>query len=46
LREWGFTLFDTQVLTPVTEAMGTRLISRSDYLDRLRAALLLRVKWG
>jgi leucyl/phenylalanyl-tRNA--protein transferase len=37
----GFTLFDTQMLTPVTELMGAQLISRHDYLQRLDLATAL-----
>jgi len=39
LREWGFTLFDTQVLTPATESLGAHVISRAEYLRRLRVAV-------
>jgi leucyl/phenylalanyl-tRNA--protein transferase len=39
LRAWGYTLFDTQVVTPVTEMLGAKLISRGEYLDRLELAL-------
>ncbi len=46
LRDWGFTLFDTQVLTPVTESLGAHLISREEYLDRLRLALAVQASWG
>ncbi len=45
LRAWGFVLFDTQVLTPVTESLGARLISRAEYLDRLRVALAVKTRW-
>lgn len=38
LRERGFTLFDTQMVTPVTRQLGATEISRVDYLRRLRAA--------
>jgi len=41
LRDWGFTLFDTQVLTAVTEMLGARLIAREEYLERLRGALVV-----
>ncbi len=41
LRECGFTLFDTQMVTPVTSLMGAREISRDDYLSRLSDALLV-----
>jgi leucyl/phenylalanyl-tRNA--protein transferase len=48
LRSWGFTLFDTQVLTPVTEMLGARLISRDEYLERLERALLVETtaRWN
>ena len=39
LRLQGFTLFDVQMLTPVTRQMGGIEVSREDYLGRLRAAL-------
>ncbi len=42
LREWGFVLFDTQVVTPVTEMLGARWISRAEYLERLGRALDVR----
>ena len=44
LHSWGFTLFDTQVLTPVTELLGARLIPREEYLDRLRTAIAVSTK--
>jgi len=44
LHSWGFTLFDTQVLTPVTELLGARLIPREEYLDRLRTAMAVSTK--
>jgi leucyl/phenylalanyl-tRNA--protein transferase len=44
LRECGFTLFDTQVVTPVTEMLGARWISRAEYLERLREALEIRTQ--
>jgi leucyl/phenylalanyl-tRNA--protein transferase len=39
LKEWGFTLFDTQMLTPVTALLGAREIPREQYLARLERAL-------
>lgn len=39
LRRAGFTLFDTQFLTPHLASLGAIEISREDYLKRLRAAL-------
>lgn len=44
LRECGFTLFDTQVVTPVTEMLGARWISRAQYLERLRGAVDVRTQ--
>lgn len=38
LRERGFTLFDTQMVTPVTRQLGATEISRDAYLRRLAAA--------
>jgi leucyl/phenylalanyl-tRNA--protein transferase len=46
LREWGFTLFDTQVLTPVTEMLGAHLIARGEYLERLQRAMLVHTNAG
>jgi len=43
LRERGFLLFDIQMLTPVTTAMGGIEIRRRDYLARLREAVRLPV---
>jgi leucyl/phenylalanyl-tRNA---protein transferase len=39
LRERGFTLFDIQMLTPVTKQLGAVVISREEYLDRLKSAV-------
>ncbi|MGP3696128.1 leucyl/phenylalanyl-tRNA--protein transferase [Rhodobacter sp. NSM] len=39
LRAGGFTLFDTQFLTPHLASMGAVEISRADYQDRLAEAL-------
>jgi leucyl/phenylalanyl-tRNA--protein transferase len=39
LRERGFTLFDTQMVTPVTRQLGATEISRAAYLRRLAAAV-------
>lgn len=39
LRRCGFTLFDTQFLTPHLARLGGIEISRADYLDRLGTAL-------
>lgn len=41
LREREFTLFDIQMLTPVTKQMGGTLIPRRQYLERLSAAVQL-----
>jgi len=39
LRERGFTLFDVQMVTPATAALGAAKISRDEYLRRLAAAV-------
>jgi len=39
VRERGFSLFDTQMLTPTTRALGAVEISRKEYLGRLRVAM-------
>lgn len=41
LRERQFSLFDIQMLTPVTKQMGGTLIPRREYLERLNAAVQL-----
>ncbi len=41
LKERGFELVDTQMLTEHTESLGAYEISRDEYLDRLRFALAL-----
>ena len=41
LRLGGFTLFDTQFLTPHLASLGAIEISRAEYRKRLRAALVL-----
>lgn len=45
LRDRGYVLFDTQVLSPLTESLGAIEIPRSDYMKRLRDALALPVTW-
>jgi|ERR1051325_1510421 leucyl/phenylalanyl-tRNA--protein transferase len=39
LRRKGFTLFDIQMLTPITTQLGGITIARNEYLTRLSAAL-------
>lgn len=39
LRRGGFTLFDVQMVTPATAALGAVEVSRTEYLDRLADAL-------
>lgn len=39
LRRQGFTLFDIQMLTPITRSLGGSNVSRSEYLTRLAQAL-------
>lgn len=51
LRRTGFSLFDTQFLTPHLESLGAIEISREDYLKRLKNAVnskadILNVKPG
>jgi leucyl/phenylalanyl-tRNA--protein transferase len=41
----GVTLFDTQVITPTTRALGAVEISREEYLRRLKAALGLHCEF-
>ena len=42
LKSAGFLLFDTQMVTPVTELLGAVEIPRKKYLERLRRALQVR----
>jgi leucyl/phenylalanyl-tRNA--protein transferase len=46
LRQRGFTLFDIQMLTPVTRRMGAIEIPRADYLRRLAIAVTQPVTFG
>jgi leucyl/phenylalanyl-tRNA--protein transferase len=46
LRERGFQLFDTQMLTDQTERMGAVEIPRDEYMDRLRRALRANVSFA
>lgn len=46
LRECGFSLFDTQMVTPVTRSLGAEEISRVEYLRRLRVALSQPECWA
>lgn len=39
LAERGYRLFDTQMLTPTTRALGAREIPRAEYLERLKQAV-------
>jgi len=45
LQERGFSLFDTQMLTPITTQMGGITISRDEYLRRLSIAVRKRCAW-
>jgi leucyl/phenylalanyl-tRNA--protein transferase len=45
LRARGYRLFDTQVLSPATARLGAVEIQRTDYLQRLHAALNLPVSF-
>lgn len=46
LRQTGFTLFDTQFLTPHLASLGAVEIPRADYLRRLYAALALNADFN
>jgi leucyl/phenylalanyl-tRNA---protein transferase len=45
LRQRGFVLLDTQMLTPHTASLGAVEIPRAEYLGRLRAALACDVSF-
>jgi leucyl/phenylalanyl-tRNA--protein transferase len=42
LGERGFSLFDIQLLTPITRQLGAVTIPREKYLERLAKAVKLR----
>ena len=46
LRERGYVLFDTQMLTPTTEQLGAVNISREEYLKRLKVAVDKECSFG
>ena len=46
LRARGYSLFDTQTVTPHTLSLGAREISRHEYLRRLNSALAQEVSFG
>ena len=46
LRTRGYVLFDTQMLTPVTQSLGAREIPRTEFLERLAAAIQMSVTFG
>lgn len=46
LRRQGYTLFDTQLVTPHTARMGAILIPRQEYFARLRSALACPAQFG
>ena len=46
LRRGGFTLFDTQFLTPHLQSLGAIEISRDAYRRRLRLALEIRADFN
>lgn len=39
LKQRGFTLFDIQMVTPITAQLGAKTISRAEYLKRLAVAV-------
>ena len=45
LRERGFALFDIQMVTPATSALGAVEIPRAEYLRRLNAAVELKCEF-
>lgn len=45
LRERGFTLFDTQMVTPITKQLGAQEISRVNYLRRLAEAVAVEARF-
>ncbi|MFM2124407.1 MAG: hypothetical protein RL328_858 [Acidobacteriota bacterium] len=45
LAQTGFVLFDTQMVTPVTELLGAMEVPRQEYLERLRGALRIPNSW-
>jgi len=45
LRQGGFSLFDTQMVTPATQAVGAVEISREEYLRRLGEAVVRPAKF-
>ena len=45
LRARGFTLLDTQWMTPHLERFGTVLVSKEDYLQMLNDAVKMNVTW-
>jgi leucyl/phenylalanyl-tRNA---protein transferase len=45
LRVRGFMLLDTQWMTPHLERFGTMLVSKSEYLRLVRAAVEMDVSW-
>lgn len=46
LHRKGFGLFDTQMVTPVTESLGAVEIPREEYLDRLARVVAEPDAWG
>jgi leucyl/phenylalanyl-tRNA--protein transferase len=46
LHERGFVLFDIQMVTPITQQLGAKEISRADYLRRLAAAVEVDCDFG
>ena len=46
LRRDGFALFDTQMVTPVTQSLGAFEIPRAEYLDRLAGVVEGAGVWG
>ena len=46
LQRDGFGLFDTQMVTPVTQSLGATEVPREEYLERLAKVVAERDAWG
>lgn len=42
----GYVLFDTQMVTPVTQSLGAREVARTEFLERLAKAIQTSVTFG
>jgi len=46
VRQRGFTLFDVQMITPITASLGAKTIPKAAYLERLAQAIQLAVTFA